>query len=108
METNDLLVRAARELLRWDQRRLAKMAKVSLVTVRRFETGMPLGEETRLKIEGALQKAGVAFFGAEQPSTTLKCGVGLTQSARPRPRPKQRVYKPRKPKAEAAKSNGDA
>jgi transcriptional regulator with XRE-family HTH domain len=57
--------RAARGLLDppWSQAQLAEAAGVSLVTVRRFETGKfgPVAVETVQSMQKALEKAGVIF-----------------------------------------------
>ena len=66
-EATDTLVRAARELLRWDQKLLAEKAKVGVATVRRFETGAQVGPEIVEAISRALRKAGVAFIGPHRP-----------------------------------------
>lgn len=57
--------RAARGLLDppWTQAQLADSAGVSLVTVRRFETGKfgPVATETVQAMQKALEKAGIIF-----------------------------------------------
>lgn len=57
-------VRAARMLLRWEQKDLANQSGVSLPTIKRLETKEgPLGAHasTIEAIKGALEKAGVVF-----------------------------------------------
>jgi predicted transcriptional regulator len=58
-------IRAGRALLRWEQRRLAEAAEISLETVKRLE-GMdgPVAAHsgTVSAIEQALEKAGVEFI----------------------------------------------
>lgn len=90
--TTDTLVRAARELLRWDQKLLAKRSGVSIATIRRFETGIDVSAESVDAIVKALQKAGVAFLGPDRPAAPIAEGVALTSVAKPRRRPKTRVY----------------
>lgn len=94
-DATDTLVRAARELLRWDQKRLAERAKVGVATVRRFETGMAVSSETVEAIARALRQAGVAFLGPGNPGVGIKEGVALTSKGSPLDRPGRRVYKKR-------------
>jgi hypothetical protein len=59
------LVRAARALLRWEQRDLAQASAVSLPTVKRLEAKPgPLGAHasTRAALRTALEKAGIEFI----------------------------------------------
>lgn len=94
-EADDTLVRAARELLRWDQKQLARAAGVGLATVRRFETGATVEDGTIEAIARALRGAGVAFCGPAGFSERVMKGVALTVSGRPLPRPGKRVYRKR-------------
>jgi predicted transcriptional regulator len=61
-------IRAGRALLGWDQAKLAKMAGVSIITVKRLEAA---GEQiqaqfaTVMKVKSAFEKAGVLFLGEE-------------------------------------------
>ena len=61
-------IRAGRALLGWGQIELAKAAKVGVATVRRLEAS---GDEVRgsvetlLKIQRALEEAGIEFIPAE-------------------------------------------
>ena len=58
-------VRAARALLRWEQRDLAEASGVSLPSVKRLETQRgPLAaqERTIVELRKALEKAGVEFI----------------------------------------------
>ena len=96
-EANERLVRAARELLRWDQKTLAQAAKVGVATVRRFELGAKVGPEKAARIAAALRSAGVAFIDAAT-SDGLVEGVALDGTARPLEPPEKRVYPP--PKAD--------
>ena len=101
-EVNERLVRAARELLRWDQTLLAEKADVGVATVRRFETGAQVRPEKVAAISHALRNAGVAFIGAGVSPGGLVEGVALTTSARPLAPSEPRPYGPRKKKAAPA------
>jgi predicted transcriptional regulator len=73
-------MRAARALLGIDQRKLAKMAGVSLPTVQRMEAsnGTVRGVvDTLTKIVTALDAAGIELIGNEQPSQARGRGVRL-------------------------------
>ena len=80
-------------MLRWDQRRLAREARLSLVTIRRYETGHELADETVHAIIAALEKAGVVFVDSGTIGRFSIVGaVGLRASARPEARPNKREY----------------
>jgi transcriptional regulator with XRE-family HTH domain len=58
-------VRAARALLRWEQRDLAEASGVSLPSVKRLETqpgALAAQERTILELRKALEKAGIEFI----------------------------------------------
>lgn len=58
-------VRAARALLRWEQRDLADASGVSLPSVKRLETqpgALAAQERTIVELRKALEKAGVEFI----------------------------------------------
>ena len=58
-------VRAARALLRWEQRDLAEASGVSLPTVKRLETqpgSLSAQERTIIELRKALEKAGIEFI----------------------------------------------
>jgi transcriptional regulator with XRE-family HTH domain len=57
-------MRAARGLLGWSQSELAQRAGLSLPTVKRFETGKGprVSDEARIKLQNALEHAGVLFI----------------------------------------------
>lgn len=71
-------IRAAKALLRWSGEDLAKMAAVSLSTIRRVEAseGVPEAQnmKTLLAIKKALENAGVEFIGSpdNRPGVRLK------------------------------------
>jgi len=75
-------IRAGRALLGWDQAKLAEMAGVSIITVKRLEAA---GEEIRaqfatvMKVKSAFEKAGVLFLDAE---SGLGYGVRLRDLTR--------------------------
>jgi transcriptional regulator with XRE-family HTH domain len=57
-------IRGARGLLGWSQSDLADRAKLSLITIKRFEAGFgpPVSDEVRAKAQKALEAAGVEFI----------------------------------------------
>jgi transcriptional regulator with XRE-family HTH domain len=58
-------VRAARMLLRWEQKDLAEASKVSLPTIKRLETRlgtMQANEATLAALQSALEVAGIEFI----------------------------------------------
>jgi transcriptional regulator with XRE-family HTH domain len=74
------IIRAARMLVRWDQKALAEASGVSHVTVRRLEAKPgPLKAErpTIAKLRAALESAGVEFTNGDAP------GVRLSNKAEP-------------------------
>ena len=81
------VVKAARELLQWNQQDLADEAEVGVATLRRFEAGAPVKEETLAKMLDALERAGAVFLEpARIGRHVLRDGVALKTSARPKPR----------------------
>jgi transcriptional regulator with XRE-family HTH domain len=73
-------MKAARALLGWDQRKLARAAGVSLPTVQRMESsdGTVRGNvDTLVKIVEALSHAGVSLIAEEQASDGGGRGVRL-------------------------------
>jgi ribosome-binding protein aMBF1 (putative translation factor) len=66
-------IKAARALLAWSQEDLAARSNVSLPTVRRFEarSKMRVSENTRLKMEAALESAGIEFTNGSAPGVRL-------------------------------------
>lgn len=100
---NERLVRAARELLRWDQKTLAEQSGVGIATVRRFETGAAIGARSAARIAAALRAGGVMFIGAGEAVHGIVEGVALDASGVPLEAPARRVYKPREPRIGAAR-----
>lgn len=83
-------IRAARALLRIDQRELAKLAGVSLPTIQRMETsaGNIRGVgESLTKVAKALDSAGIEFLGENAPTAGKGHRARLKQ-----PRTVKRVY----------------
>ena len=66
-------IKAARALLGWLQEDLAAQSGVSLPTVKRLESRSPLqvSDEARLKMEAALEAAGVEFTNGDKPGVRL-------------------------------------
>ena len=65
MSTTSEQIRAARALLRWEQRDLAEASGVSLPSVKRLETqpgALAAQERTIAELRNALEKAGVEFI----------------------------------------------
>lgn len=70
-------LRAARMLLRWEQKDLAETSKVSLPTIKRLETRpgpIQANESTLAALQRALEAAGVIFISenGEGPGVRLK------------------------------------
>jgi transcriptional regulator with XRE-family HTH domain len=68
------LIRAARALLRWEQRQLAEASSVSLPTVKRLEAkaGSLAGHaSTVAALVSALEAAGIEFTNGERPGVRL-------------------------------------
>ena len=77
-------LRAARALLGWDQRQLAKRAGLSVPTVQRMEAsaGQVRGiVATLVKVVSALEREGIELLADNAPSTGLGRGVRLRESA---------------------------
>ena len=70
-------IRAARALLRWDQKQLAAAANISVQTIKRLE-GMPgkvsAYARTVEAITKALEAAGVEFTNDDAPGVRLRRG----------------------------------
>ena len=69
------LVRAARALLRWDQRHLADASAVSLPTIKRLETKpgeLVAHNATVAALRNAFEAAGVEFTNGEQPGVRIR------------------------------------
>ena len=77
-------MRAARALLRIDQRTLAELSGLSLPTIQRMEAsdGVVRGNvDSLMKLVGALQRAGIELIGENAPSTIGGRGVRLVAPA---------------------------
>jgi hypothetical protein len=72
-------VRAARALIRWEQRDLAETSKVSLPSIKRLETtpgALSAQPRTIDAIRGAIEAAGVEFTNGDQPGVRLRKKAG--------------------------------
>lgn len=58
--------RDSRDLLRISQEELAKLAHISVSTVRRFERGDKVSDYPRRQIQEALESKGIVFVGGER------------------------------------------
>src|SRR6266481_2565852 len=68
------LIRAARALLRWEQRHLAEASSVSLPTIKRLEAKpgiLVAHNSTVAALRGAFEAAGVEFTNGDQPGVRL-------------------------------------
>lgn len=75
MKISSEQVRAARALLRWEQRDLAEASKVSLPSIKRLETTpgtLAAQERTVEAIRAAIEAAGVEFTNGEQAGVRMK------------------------------------
>jgi len=88
-------MRAARALLRLDQRKLADLAGLSLPTIQRMEAsdGVVRGNvDSLMKLVGALQQSGIELIGEGAASTGGGRGVRLMlAAARPPARSRARA-----------------
>ena len=72
------LIRAARSLLRWEQRRLAEASSVSLPTVKRLEAkagSLAAHASTVAALVKALEIAGIEFTNGERPGVRLSAAT---------------------------------
>jgi hypothetical protein len=72
------LIRAARALLRWEQRHLAEASAVSLPTVKRLEAkpgSLAAHASTVEALVRAVETAGVEFTNGERPGVRLSGGA---------------------------------
>jgi transcriptional regulator with XRE-family HTH domain len=79
------LIRAARALVRWEQRQLAEASSVSLPTVKRLEAkpgNLAAHASTVAALVRALEGAGVEFTNGEQPGVRL-AKAAAARSAEP-------------------------
>ena len=68
-----LQIKAARALLEWSQEDLAARAGLSIAIIRRFEacSKLRVSDEARLKMEAALEAAGIEFTNGHKPGVSL-------------------------------------
>ena len=64
-------IRAARQLLGWTQRQMARMSGVSIGTVSKIESGLPASEHLMAKVGIALLDAGIEFTVGQRPGVRL-------------------------------------
>jgi predicted transcriptional regulator len=75
--TDGRQLRAARALLGWGQPKLSRAAKVAIGTIRRmesFEGPIQSHTGTLLRVQTALEKAGVEFLNDDRPGVRLQNG----------------------------------
>ncbi len=68
-------LRAARSLLKWDQKDLAEASGVSLPTIKRMEAskGEVRGTASNVwKVQSALEDAGIEFINGDAPGVRLR------------------------------------
>ena len=81
------VVKAARELLQWNQQDLAQASVVGVATLRRFEAGEAIKDGTLAKLLDALERAGVVFLEPTRVGRhSVRDGVALKASAVPKRR----------------------
>ena len=71
------LIRAARAMLRWEQRHLADASSVSLPTIKRLETKpgiLVAHHSTVAALRAAFEAAGVEFTNGDRPGVRLQKG----------------------------------
>ena len=88
-EITSELIRAARALLRWEQRHLSEASSVSLPTIKRLETkpgALAAHHSTVTALKRALEKAGVEFTNGVSPGVRLRPPAKNTVSKPPRGR----------------------
>jgi predicted transcriptional regulator len=77
-------IKAARALLRWGQRDLARASRVSLPSIKRLETipgPLPARESTIEALRRALEEAGIEFTDGTSPGVSLGRLAGVRRSA---------------------------
>lgn len=87
MTTTSEQIKAARAMLRWDQKRLAETSRVSLPSVKRLEARPgPLAAQPRTvaALVGALEHAGIRFLDAgDEGGAGAGPGVRLAHGGAP-------------------------
>ncbi len=69
------LIRAARALLRWEQRDLARASGISLPTIKRLEVApgvLAAHSSTVTALRGAFESAGIEFINGAAPGVRLR------------------------------------
>lgn len=64
-------VKAARALLDWNAQQLANRCSVGVATIRNFESGKRVNEESRQAMIDALEAEGVKLYNGGQPGARL-------------------------------------
>jgi hypothetical protein len=88
-EITSELIRAARALLRWEQRHLSEASSVSLPTIKRLETKpgvLAAHHSTVTALKRALETAGVEFTNGASPGVRLRPAPKDSVSKTPRGR----------------------
>lgn len=73
--TDGRQLRAARALLGWGQPKLSRAAKVAIGTIRRMESfngAIQSHTGTLLRVQTALEKAGIEFLNDDRPGVRLQ------------------------------------
>jgi predicted transcriptional regulator len=81
-------LRAARALLGWGQPKLSKAAKVAIGTIRRMESfdgAIQSHTGTLMRVQAALEKAGVEFLDDDRPGVRLKSPAAHPRTRARRP-----------------------
>jgi len=66
------MVKAARALIDWNMENLAEHSSISLRTIKTFEAGRKVSDESRSAIIGALERAGVQLLNGGRAGARLK------------------------------------
>ena len=88
-EISSELIRAARALLRWEQRHLSEASSVSLPTIKRLEAKpgiLAAHHSTVAALKRALETAGVEFTNGASPGVRLRAMLKASTSKTPRGR----------------------
>lgn len=86
MEDSDLTsehIRAARALLRWEQKELAKRSGISLPTIGRLESKpgkLDAYARTASAIRSTFERHGIEFYNGDEPGVRLRVKKGTARS----------------------------